>query len=252
MDGDAGSQCMFNPLHAAPAKLYCPAAPTLAKFTLFSNLPAEIRLKIWRTTFPPPRRVEFGAIDPDHPLITKPPPPPVTLFVNQENRAETRKHYDVVHYNHKKGTRNDGNEECLKWVTFICPERDTLVIKTADVFFRFDVLSVTTTQLRKQLMGGLESIRAVEFTKWNWLQVFHQPMPGLVELNTNIWWAIKSFRGMRTLDFILAESSEASVAPLCQSAVVAFFEKHKVRYNGGVAPKVSFFKASGFSTLPEV
>jgi hypothetical protein len=101
-------------------------------------------------------------------------------------------------------------------------------------------------------MGGLESIRAVEFTKWNWLQVFHQPMPGLVELNTNIWWAIKSFRGMRTLDFILAESSEASVAPLCQSAVVAFFEKHKVRYNGGVAPKVSFFKASGFSTLPEV
>jgi hypothetical protein len=200
---------------------------------------------------PPPRRVEFGAIDPEHPLITKPPPPPVTLFVNQESRAEIRKYYDVVHYDHETSARNDGSEERLKWVTFICPERDTLVIKTVDVFFRYDVLSATAAQLRDQLKGGLKSIRAVEFTKWNWLQVFHQPMPGLVELNTNIWWTLRRFRGIRTLNFILAESSAESAAQLCQTPVVAFFEKHKARYNGGVPPKVSFFKASVSSTLSE-
>jgi hypothetical protein len=203
-------------------------------------LPTELRLKIWRNIFPPPRRVQLGIVDPKKPIIPESPQPPITLFINQESRSETRKYYEIIHYDYEKGRGSGGDEERIKWITFICVERDTLVINSRLAFFRRDLLRSATSQLADKLKGGLESICAVEFSKWNWVQVFHRSIPGLAELNTNIWWAIGRFPGMRTLDFVLHDSVQTIDAQACQKALVTFFQENKASYNRGVLPKVTF------------
>jgi hypothetical protein len=95
-----------------------PPGRDLLEFTLFPNLPIEIRLKIWRTAFPRGKMVHLG----DEYMLRnmgggrltfgtsqQPPPPfyplrveietplPVTLRINSESRHETLKHYIIVH-----------------------------------------------------------------------------------------------------------------------------------------------------------
>jgi hypothetical protein len=74
-------------------------------FTLFPRLPIELRLKIWRLGFPRGRQVSFAAFAPgispkDSEVIRKKDllgsPLPITLFVNNESRTETMKHYLMV------------------------------------------------------------------------------------------------------------------------------------------------------------
>ena len=64
----------------------------LKGFKIFSELPLEIRLQIWRNCFPDPQVVEFF----DH-LTSNEAAIPITLHVNQESRYETLKHYIVLH-----------------------------------------------------------------------------------------------------------------------------------------------------------
>lgn len=63
-------------------------------FPLFSSLPVELRLKIWRHTFPPTRCiVTFAEKDVKNVCF----PGPLTIaWVNQESRAETLKHYQLM------------------------------------------------------------------------------------------------------------------------------------------------------------
>lgn len=71
-------------------------------FTVFSDLPTEIRLKIWRLLFPPPRTVNFkcyhyrdrkrdGFIS-NWNNSTK---ILITLYINRESREETLRHYRI-------------------------------------------------------------------------------------------------------------------------------------------------------------
>ncbi|KAE9363606.1 hypothetical protein N431DRAFT_564235 [Stipitochalara longipes BDJ] len=85
------------------------SSPTVSSesFTVFPKLVVELRLKVWRSAFPPPRHVKLDLsyhfcehdISPeieamqDHDLSL---PLPVTLFVNHESREETLRHYIVV------------------------------------------------------------------------------------------------------------------------------------------------------------
>ena len=90
----------------------------LLHFTLFSNLPIEIRLKIWRTTFPRGKMVHLGdecilrsmgcgrltigtsqqPPTPFYPLrVEIETPLPVTLRIDSESRHETLRHYIIVH-----------------------------------------------------------------------------------------------------------------------------------------------------------
>ena len=74
----------------------------LATFTLFPKLPIELRLKIWRASFPRGREVNFAAVRPNASRedevtsMEDDSPLPATLSVNRESRHETLKHYLVV------------------------------------------------------------------------------------------------------------------------------------------------------------
>ena len=90
----------------------------LLEFTLFPKLPIEIRLKIWRTTFPRGKMVHLGdecilrsmgcgrltigtsqqPPTPFYPLrVEIETPLPVTLRIDSESRHETLRHYIIVH-----------------------------------------------------------------------------------------------------------------------------------------------------------
>jgi hypothetical protein len=97
-------------LPALPNKAPCFAQTEqeVDSFTLFPKLPIELRLKIWRYTFPRGRYINlddhdefalYSSYQPtDHATdeLKKEPLLPVTLSVNKESREETLKHYIIA------------------------------------------------------------------------------------------------------------------------------------------------------------
>jgi hypothetical protein len=79
-------------------------AGTIVEFTLFPNLPMELRLKIWRWSFPRGRVVNLARqpqfLHPKDELRNQNAmsqyPLPVSLHVNCESRAVTLEHYYVI------------------------------------------------------------------------------------------------------------------------------------------------------------
>jgi hypothetical protein len=101
---------------------------SLQSFQNFTKFPAEIRLKIYRCCFPPPRRIDLRNLLRANVVWTvrqnrhKKPPRrcpclthklshPVTLFVNQESRQETLRHYKILH---RKCPRQSAEESTYK------------------------------------------------------------------------------------------------------------------------------------------
>lgn len=73
---------------------------TLTEFTLFSKLPPELRLRVWKFTLPGPRTVVLNAtLCPDtglHSPYTSLTGPPAGLSVCSESRAEYLKTYKLL------------------------------------------------------------------------------------------------------------------------------------------------------------
>lgn len=101
---EAAGNPSLNDVDSVEGPLLASESP--AQFTPFPKMPIEIRLNIWRWTFPRGREVNFGnelvfkamtaklransvTFDHGEPL-------PVALRVNKESRAETSKHYSIV------------------------------------------------------------------------------------------------------------------------------------------------------------
>ncbi|KAM3069508.1 hypothetical protein ACMFMF_008725 [Clarireedia jacksonii] len=76
----------------------------LEKFTLFPLLPAELRLEIWRQSFPTSRTIVLTPTP--RPSEASSAPLPVTLSVCGESRAETLRHYTILYRSEFK-TRNN-------------------------------------------------------------------------------------------------------------------------------------------------
>ncbi|KAL3417918.1 hypothetical protein PVAG01_10928 [Phlyctema vagabunda] len=74
-----------------------PAKISLTSFECFPALPLELRLKIWRHTFPAFRIVGISHQFASHQFTgwRSPDASPITLQVNQESREETLKHYKL-------------------------------------------------------------------------------------------------------------------------------------------------------------
>jgi hypothetical protein len=81
-----------------------PNEEVLDSFALFPKLPIELRLKVWRNTFPRGRYVDlddyhgfpiYSSIKTNGPF-GKEPCPPIALSVNKESRRETLRHYIIV------------------------------------------------------------------------------------------------------------------------------------------------------------
>lgn len=77
-------------------------------FTLFPDLPTELRLKIWFHTFPNARNAYIGLpfryevqreIRPRNPAPEPVPRPkllPISMWINKESRTETLRHYSIL------------------------------------------------------------------------------------------------------------------------------------------------------------
>jgi hypothetical protein len=68
----------------------------LLTFRLFPKLPLELRLMIWRKSFPEARRIRMFANGSDHPRQFKLPIPPIASRINRESHRETLKYYQIV------------------------------------------------------------------------------------------------------------------------------------------------------------
>ncbi|PVH74241.1 hypothetical protein DL98DRAFT_604915 [Cadophora sp. DSE1049] len=101
----------------------------------FAELPAEIRLQIWRDMFPRPRLVDFRACIYGKyerrtfaPELLNDQEPPITLFINHESREETLKHYAVF----LRSARGEGELKmkpiCFDW------KKDTAAIPFQAIF----------------------------------------------------------------------------------------------------------------------
>jgi hypothetical protein len=98
-----------------------PPAATFESFTLFPKFPLEIKLKIWRLTFPANRKIEFcwHVINPFDMLLAAVATNPITLYIDQESREETLRFYEKVF-----GGIGDGT-------IYINPDSDTVLFTSA-------------------------------------------------------------------------------------------------------------------------
>lgn len=102
-----------------------PGVSPLQSFPCFSNLPVELRLKIWRYCQPGPRLVIFSkyARYSKHDSKESPAPPaPTILFVNRESREETLKEYCLIHPQFHSFTAFNANRDTLLLCHSIWPK----------------------------------------------------------------------------------------------------------------------------------
>jgi hypothetical protein len=89
--------------------------PSATRFTMFKELPTELRLKIWHAALPNPRTIilhkvrraridDYRQLGPDA-VATGPSKVPALLQVNQEVRHETLKCYQLCFKDHMNGTQ---------------------------------------------------------------------------------------------------------------------------------------------------
>jgi len=98
-----------------------PPTATFESFTLFPKLSVEIRLKIWRLSFPNCRKVELRwvVINPFDMLLAAVATNPITLYVNQESREETLRFYEAAFQGIGDGT------------IYMNPDSDTVLFTSA-------------------------------------------------------------------------------------------------------------------------
>jgi hypothetical protein len=133
----------------------------LDSFTVFTNLPTEMRLKIWRSTFNP-RHLKLdlshhfseSPVDPnDAAMKEDPQDPPATFFVNRESREETLKYYCII-------WRTDAicpTKPYTEKPFCICPSIDSVVSRHRSTFFQpnFNIATVHILPMGPSRSRGL-------------------------------------------------------------------------------------------------
>jgi hypothetical protein len=162
----------------------------LEHFSLFPDLPMELRLAIWRSILPPPRLFnlenECSRVFQDRRSRRRQSRLPITLRINRESREETLRHYDIV-YLHKPGR---GASAIVKPMLF-GPRRDMIFIHSVHDFLSkpFIVysisLAVKTTFRAKIPLNGIRELTILD-ARWDDKEKFVQTLmlfPGLKKLN---------------------------------------------------------------------
>jgi len=217
----------------APLLSFILVAGLLPKtFSLFSLLPTEVRLKIWRATFPPGRRISLAIFHSKPQKNIQQPHPPTSLFANQESRNETLRYYNVVCY----------DIDQLHRFTFISPQKDVLVIDGDVAFHRVQLQQarVSAEELNEHLSASLGIFRTLELRNLNWPVVFINPSPGYEHQRPSIWWVISQFQGLHTIEFVMPYALLDVYCEPCKVVVEAFLDEHKEKYDGGIQPKIKF------------
>ena len=133
----------------------------LETFDLFPKLPIELRLKIWKLSFPIGRHITFPFLKPANYIL----PPfedrsefPVTLRINHESRTETLKNYSVVfHGNSRKET------------AFVYSP--TFDITWMDFFFGHnepDTMDALVSKWQAKVPKHFSETKVLEVRHWDW------------------------------------------------------------------------------------
>jgi hypothetical protein len=251
-------------------ELYIQLGKDLDTFTIFPELPLELRLEIWRGAFPNPRFVHFGpscvyrhCID-HHQLKMKDQrlPLPVTLRTNSESRTETLKCYTVV--------LRDEKDKLLRPLCFD-HLRDKLYMGYCDDYG--DPLMLDwVEQLKAKAPGGLEKVRNLELNgvllPWCLNTTLRDQISGAYDKHLATCrsrtggWPHCSYIHKPLLDFVMqfselwrfdlwlqsVDSNVNDKQPLLEEYRVLlekYFEIHKQKFEGGKIPEVRVFYVSG-------
>jgi hypothetical protein len=159
---------LTNSLHLQSCKKHAFARE---KFTLFPKLPLELRLKVWRESFPAGRHVSLAT--------NSGPPPrlPTSLRVNRESRAETLRFYVVLFksdlHKDKKITQKNEIPFCLN------PARDSMWLSIGFLLTRpnynTDSLNVWMDYIDLKLPGGCHSIQILELREITTASMYSVP-----------------------------------------------------------------------------
>ena len=182
-----------------------------AKFTLFPELPIEIRLQVFRAMFPRPRHV---CLDADFPWTFNYETPvqsqnrlplPPTLFINQESRAETLKHYYVLFK--QDSTAFKSYEPFAERPFVFNPTIDSVYITFGSLhggtkYRRFDAWM---EYLNTQLPGGTNAVQSLEIRDMNWVASITTWIQGESPMENLTRWnkpgGLRWFHGLRELCF---------------------------------------------------
>lgn len=177
----------------------------LTEFTRFSELPTELRLKIWRCMFPRGRLMDLSAV------LTVPkdyrfPTPPMTLSVNHESRTETLRRYWVLRQEHIDVRKSHPTFHQLHFN----PQIDSLCIPDADFWYPAESYLLESLQVRAP--GLVEAVRTIGLLNllWNPAELHHvrsharrapsDPLFSTSHGRANLFELLSHFPGLRDLD----------------------------------------------------
>lgn len=219
---------------------------SLRSFTLFPKLPIELRLKIWRSTFPRNRSIDLHkwAMARTYKFLEEGEglPAPVTLYVNSESRQETLKHYFILR--EKIGcSRPD----------FFNPTLDRVYIQAWKLYVYWYCLDAFMNSLQADgtgtdIFGRVESLEVQ--TEWDACaqEVKRTPLPSNGRLSR--WAQLLGFTNLKRVLFVIepalpdgnARQTVDEIMDRNQEIVgrfKSFFDLHKNRFQGGKAPLVT-------------
>ncbi|PVH74842.1 hypothetical protein DL98DRAFT_537093 [Cadophora sp. DSE1049] len=198
----------------------------LDTFTCFSRLPVEIRLVIWRLTFPRGRHVNFDReinssfyhwwgsdADTSRNLgIETHCPLPTVFYVNQESRQESLKHYMVMprvsatYPPEFIGFSSKTPRTVTFRPLFFCPAVDTAFITMSTLNDRKSTNWLT--EVRNQSLKLFDSIGCLEIRDWsmdaNEVEIFLGPDSSHPFITMDLFHScLLQFTGTKALKFVL-------------------------------------------------
>ena len=136
-----------------------------SEFRLFGNLPIELRLKIWRTSFrqrqvmlsPASCYDPFGFKD-----IIYTQTYPETLLVRKESRTETLKFYVTVEYD---PTFTDAWGNKFRQKIYLNPRIDSVLFELTKAIPRSEIHDIWLAKVDAAIPNGLAIVREVVFNR---------------------------------------------------------------------------------------
>jgi hypothetical protein len=240
----------------------------LQQFTVFKDLIPELRAKIWRETFPPPRFVrldwgEWGRWDKYKDQKPSGPLPPVTLYVNRESRYETLRHYNMIYSGHNPIPLNLvlPEKRDLFLNRFVClnPTREIFAISLDCAhLISYDpnhppnfpsVLGRMLNAFNRQSPGSVEKIKELQFIE---VSDIHINSTSYEAVERDVMRVLVEFKGVKKLVFRCEQQFTDNFLKKKRLEMKKFFIKfatslqaYKGQYTSGKAPAFDVVGAQG-------
>jgi hypothetical protein len=236
----------------------------LDEFTLFPNLPIEIRLEIWRSSFHSRRvriDIHYTIVPSDNDSSDSDSDEeddsdsstqlqerreegdlPIALLVNKESRTEALKHYCLL-----LQTKEDLDTILLRGPIWLNPEIDTVCVPLATMANGWYEFFKWLSYVDSFIPGGLQAVRELEMSEAYWdgdVGSSFEESYGRVEKSLLRFSGLQRLRVTSASLWVHDEFSSWKRRLFCHEkkcfleAVEAFLVKHKDSFVGGAVPKV--------------